>query len=397
MSLRKITDLDVKNKTVILRLDLNLPMKSGKFTDITRITRSIPTINYLLEQNAKIVIISHMGRPKGEFVRQLSLAPVVDELEKLLKIKVRFATDCIGLKVKNKIESMKLGELIILENLRFNPGEEKNDIEFARELSKLADVFINDTFSCSHRSHASIDAITTLMPSAAGFLLLQELRHIQSLLDAPASPFVAIVGGAKISTKLDLLLGLLDKVDYLILGGAIANTFLYASGYTIGKSMIEIAFKDKALEILSKAQQQNKSILLPRDFMVKNVDGAIALRNLSAINDEEAIMDIGPSSSAKIAEIVNKAATLVWNGPLGAFEIPPYNGATFQLARNISSATANNALRSIIGGGDTVAALKSAGLAGGVTYTSTGGGAFLQWLEGKNLPGISALLDSSYT
>jgi phosphoglycerate kinase len=351
----------------------------------------------LLEQNAKIVIISHMGRPKGEFVRQLSLAPVVDELEKLLKIKVRFATDCIGLKVKNKIESMKLGELIILENLRFNPGEEKNDIEFARELSKLADVFINDTFSCSHRSHASIDAITTLMPSAAGFLLLQELRHIQSLLDAPASPFVAIVGGAKISTKLDLLLGLLDKVDYLILGGAIANTFLYASGYTIGKSMIEIAFKDKALEILSKAQQQNKSILLPRDFMVKNVDGAIALRNLSAINDEEAIMDIGPSSSAKIAEIVNKAATLVWNGPLGAFEIPPYNGATFQLARNISSATANNALRSIIGGGDTVAALKSAGLAGGVTYTSTGGGAFLQWLEGKNLPGISALLDSSYT
>ncbi len=394
MNLRKICDLDVQNKTVILRLDLNLPIQSGKFTEITRILRSLPTISYLLEQNAKIAIISHMGRPKGEFTRGLSLAPVVDELEKLIKVKVKFATDCIGLKVKNKIEAMKSGEVIILENLRFNPGEEKNDIEFARELSKLGDVFINDTFSCSHRSHASIDAITRLMPSAAGFLLIQELECIQSLLASPVSPFVAIVGGAKISTKLDLLLGLLDKVDCLILGGAIANTFLYASGVQIGKSMIEIAFKDKALDILSKAQRQNTRILLPTDFMVKDSHGAISLRNLSAINNDEAIMDIGPISSAQIEQIINSSATLVWNGPLGAFETPPYNGATAQLARNVASASANNGLRSVIGGGDTIAALKSAGLLSSPTYTSTGGGAFLQWLEGKSLPGISALLQA---
>jgi phosphoglycerate kinase len=393
MNLRKITDLDIHNKTVLLRLDLNLPSKSGKFTDVTRIIRSLPTITYLLEQNAKIVIISHMGRPKGEFMRSLSLAPIVDELAKFIKMKVEFATDCIGPKVRNKIDLMKLGEIILLENLRFNLGEEKNDIEFARELSKLGDVFINDTFSCSHRSHASIDAITTLMPSAAGFSLTQELESIRSLLATPSSPFVAIVGGAKISTKLDLLLGLLDKVDCLILGGAIANTFLYASGYFIGKSMIETAFKDKALEILNKAKSQSAHILLPVDFIVKDINGAISLRNLSTINYNEAIMDIGPISSMQIAQIINKSVTLVWNGPLGAFETPPYNGATVQIARNIASASINNDLRSIIGGGDTIAALKSAGLSDSVTYTSTGGGAFLQWLEGRDLPGVSALFD----
>ncbi len=393
MNLRKITDLDVANKAVLLRLDLNLPMKAGKFTDVTRITRSVPTINHLLQQNAKVVIISHMGRPKGEFVRELSLAPVVDELEKYINTKIRFATDCIGARVKNKIDSMKFGEVLILENLRFNPGEEKNSPDFAGELAKLGDAFINDTFSCSHRSHASIDALASLLPSAAGFLLMQELENIQTLLESPARPFVAVVGGAKISTKLNLLFNLLDKVDYLVLGGAIANTFLYALGHNIGASLFEASFKQEALQICAKAKQQNKSILLPQDFMVQHTSGISALRNLSFVGSDEAIMDIGPVSSASISSLIHSAKTLIWNGPLGAFETSPYNGATVEIARNIVSATNNKGLKSVVGGGDTIAALKSAGLLDGVTYTSTGGGAFLEWLEGKTLPGVASLLE----
>jgi phosphoglycerate kinase len=391
MKLRKIVDLDVDRKIVLLRLDLNLPTKEGKFSDSTRILRSLTTINYLLERQAKIVIISHMGRPKGEFVRELSLAPVVDELEKHVKARVKFATDCIGQKIKDKITAMKFGEILLLENLRFHPGEEANDVNFAKELSSLGEVFINDTFSCSHRSHASIDSIARLMPAAAGFLLTQELDNIQRLLQSPSRPFTAIVGGSKISTKISLLLNLLDKVDHLILGGAMANTFLYALKHNVGTSMVEADLVSHALEIIDAAKAKQKTITLPKDFIVQDSLKGVHLRSLDAILPDEAIMDIGPVSSANITSIIHQSSTVVWNGPVGAFEIMPFNGASIEIARNIASAT-QNGLNSIAGGGDTIAVLRSSGLIDSIKYTSTGGGAFLEWLEGKLLPGVSALL-----
>jgi phosphoglycerate kinase len=394
MNLRKITDLDVSNKTVILRLDLNLPSKAGKFIDTTRIIRSLPTIHYLLEQRAKVVIISHMGRPKGEFIRALSLAPAVDELEKHIKTKVKFATECIGKKVRDKVTAMKFGEILLLENLRFHPGEESNDVAFASELASLGDIFINDTFSCSHRKHASIDAIAKILPSAAGFLLAQELEQIENYLENPTYPFTAIVGGAKISTKLNLLLNLLDKIDYLILSGAMANTFLYALGYKLGRSILEPELKSQALHIIETAKQKQKTIVLPHDFIVLDSHNQIHLRNLESISENEAVMDIGPLSCLKINNIIHKSGTLVWNGPCGAFETPPYNSSSVDIARNIASATTNNGLISIAGGGDTIAAIKLSGLINSISYTSTGGGAFLEWLEGKQLPGILTLSKS---
>jgi phosphoglycerate kinase len=391
MTLRTISDLDINNKTVILRLDLNLPTKSGKFTDNTRLVRSIPTIKYLLERNAKIIIISHMGRPKGEFVRDLSLAPLVDELENHLKIKVKFATDCTGPRVRDKATKLKCGEILLLENLRFNPGEENNDPNFARELAGLGDVFINDTFSCSHRSHASIDSITALLPSAAGFLLIDELKNIESILHNPARPFTAIVGGAKISTKINLLMNLIDKADNLVLGGAMASTFLYAMGKKTGTSLVEPNLAQKALEIMQHAKNNNSKLLLPSDFIVEDSNGAVHLRGIDNIAEDEAIMDLGPMSSTMISSIIHSSATLVWNGPVGAFETPPYNGASIDIARHVASASINSNTKCIVGGGDTIALLKSSGLIESVSYTSTGGGAFLDWLQGKSLPGVLAL------
>ena len=391
MTLRTITDLDVNNKTVILRLDLNLPTKSGKFIDSTRLVRSIPTIKYLLERNAKIIIISHMGRPKGEFVRELSLAPLVDELESHLKTKVKFATDCVGERVRDKAAKLKCGEILLLENLRFNPGEENNDPNFAREIAELGEVFINDTFSCSHRAHSSIDSITSLIQSAAGFLLIDELKNIESILHNPARPFTAIVGGAKISTKINLLMNLIDKADNLVLGGAMASTFLYAMGKRTGTSLVEPDLAQKALEIVQYAKAKNKNLLLPCDFLVENSDGAVHLRGADNIAENEAIMDLGPMSSSMISSIIHSSATLVWNGPVGAFETPPYNGASIDIARHIASASINSNTKCIVGGGDTIALLKSSGLIESVSYTSTGGGAFLDWLQGKSLPGVLAL------
>jgi phosphoglycerate kinase len=391
MNLHKITDLDLRDKRVLLRLDLNLPVKDGKFIDSTRIIRSIPTLNYLLEQNAKIVIISHMGRPNGEFRRELSLAPVADELEQHLRVKVGFATDCFGIKVQNKIANMKGKEILLLENLRFNKGEEANSPEFAQQLSQLGEVFINDTFSCSHRKHASIDAIAKIMPSAAGFLLIEELRNIETFLKAPKMPLAAIVGGSKISTKINLLRSLVDKADYLILGGAMANTFLYAQGFEIGTSLKEERFVDQALEIIQLALDKAKILFLPQDFVVQNQLGQIFLRNITSISKDEAIMDLGPISSSAIAKLIKQAKALIWNGPVGAFEVSPYDVGSIEIARHIASATQNNKLESIVGGGDTIAVLKKSGLINSVSYTSTGGGAFLEWLEGKSLPGILAL------
>ncbi len=389
--LRTIKELDVHNKIAILRLDLNLPSKEGKFTDATRIIRSLPTIKYLQSMQAKIVIISHMGRPKGLFSRELSLAPVVDELEKHIKTKVLFATDCLGTKVKSKIEDLKFGDILLLENLRFHKEEEENDEHFAQKIASLGDVFINDCFSCSHRKHASIEKIAQILPSAAGFLLIDEINNLQNLLQSPQKPFTAIIGGSKISTKIDLLFSLLDKVDNLILAGAMANTFLGGQKICIGKSMTESTLESVAIEIIKTSQQKQTKIFLPQDFIVQNTAGEIFLRIAGQIKQDEAIMDVGPGFTNQIAKLINQSKTLVWNGPLGAFETQPFDAASIQTARTIASATINNNLNSIAGGGDTIALLKSSGMLSAVKYTSTGGGAFLAWFEGKDLPGIRVL------
>lgn len=391
MQLRKIGQIDVYQKTVLLRLDLNLPNKAGKFSDTSRITSALETLNYLRSQSAKIVIISHMGRPKGEFNRTYSLAPVVDELEKHLKCKVKFATDCIGEKVKRKVSELKIGEILLLENLRFHAGEEKNDPSFAKELASLGQVFINEAFSCSHRQHASIVAVTKLLPAAAGFALIKEIENLQSYLNHPQSLFMAIVGGSKISSKIDLLYSLVHKTDILALGGAMANTFLHAQGFSLGRSMIEENMAQIALDIIELSKKQQKTLLLPQDFIVENEQGKIYLRSASQIKPNEAIMDLGPISSAIIAKFVHQSKTLIWNGPLGAFEQEPFNCTSLELVRNIASATVNSNLNSVAGGGDTMALLKSSGMNDAIRYISTGGGAFLHWLEGKTLPGIKAL------
>ena len=389
--MRKITDLDVREKIVLLRMDLNLPSQGGRFTDASRIISALKTIEYLRQNNAKILIISHMGRPKGQFMRHLSLAPIVDELAKYTQINVKFATECIGEKIKNKVKMLQSGEILLLENLRFHPGEENNDLHFAQKLKDLADLYINDAFSCSHRAHASIEKIAHLMPSAAGFALIDELKQLNLLLKNPNRALSAIIGGAKISSKLNLLKSLLQKVDNLIIGGAMANTFLQASGYKIGQSMCEPELVLEASNIIRSAKELNKTLLLPIDFITQNSAHAITLRSRETIKPDEMIMDLGPLSTSHISQIIHASKTLIWNGPLGAFETKPYDAASIEVARNIASASLNNSLISVIGGGDTSALLKSSYLQELITYTSTGGGAFLEWLEGKDLPGISAL------
>lgn len=388
--MRRLEQADnLQGKTVILRLDLNMPVKAGKFVDLTRLKRSIPTINHLINSGSKVVIISHMGRPKGEFVRSLSLGPLVDEIEKLINKKVRFATDCTGEKVRNKISLMNPGDVILLENLRFHIGEEKNKSEFAGQIASLGDIFVNDAFSCSHRSHASTEGITKFLPSFAGFALAYELENIEKLLSKPEKIFTALVGGSKISTKLNLLSTFLDKVDYLILGGGIANTCLSSMGYDLGSSLVDLAFINQAKEIMKKAK--NTQVLLPDDFVVKNSLGKISIKKLGNIAPDDMIMDAGPHFSAKAAEIINNSKTVIWNGPLGVVELPEYVGSSSYIARHIASSTLAGKIKSIIGGGDTSALLQTLGLIDCVTYTSTGGGAFLAWLEEEPLPGIAAL------
>jgi len=380
---------NLQDKTVILRLDLNMPIKAGKFVDLTRLKRSIPTINYLINSGSKIVIISHMGRPKGEFVRNLSLGPLVDEIEKLLNQKILFATDCVGEKVKAKIKSMNPGEVILLENLRFHIGEETNDIKFAEQIASLGDVFVNDAFSCSHRSHASVEGITKHLPSFGGFAIAYELDNIEKLLSKPEKTFTALVGGSKISTKLNLLSTLLDRVDHLILGGGIANTCLRAMGHDLGSSLVDLAFLTQAKEIMQKAKPSQ--VFLPQDFVVKGALGKISIKKLDNIAPDDMIMDVGPHFSAKAAEVVNNSKTVIWNGPLGVVESPKYIGSSSYIARHISSSTLEGKIKSIIGGGDTSSLFQTLGLIDCITYTSTGGGAFLAWLEGEPLPGIATL------
>jgi phosphoglycerate kinase len=389
-----IDDLNVANKRVLLRLDLNVPMRDDLILDTTRIDRSINTIRKLTKAGAAVIIISHFGRPKGQVDPKMSLEPITKVLSQALGCDIAFATDCIGPKAEVIAETIEAGEVVMLENLRFHAGEEANDIEFAGKLAELANVFVNDAFSCAHRAHASTEAITHLLPSAAGLLMQEELNALSKALENPERPVIALVGGAKISTKMRVLSHLVQQVDQLIIGGGMANTFLNAQGINIGKSLCEADMKSAALDIMSQAVAAGCELVLPIDAIVAKefTEGTMSETVLlDSIHPESMILDVGPASAADLKTRIADCKTLLWNGPLGAFEIKPFDNATNILAREVASLTAKGNIISVAGGGDTVAALANAGVQNKFSYVSTAGGAFLEWLEGKELPGIAAL------
>lgn len=373
-----LDQVNVTNQNVLIRLDLNIPMEDQKVSDDTRITRILPTLNELINKHAKVIILSHFGRPNGQPNPRLSLAPIAKILESYLNCPVSFAPDCIGDIAKQAIKKTPFGGVVMLENLRFHPEEELNDPIFSKELAKLGDLYINDAFSCSHRAHASVVGIGDYLPIIAGRAMEAELDALQQILTTPARPIMAIVGGSKVSTKLDLLMNLVSKMDYLVLGGGMANTFLLAQGIDIGESLAEPALISQALLILETAKQHNCRVILPQDYR--------------SPDDSFKIMDIGGQTVRMITDHINTCHTVVWNGPVGVFEIPPYDTGSVQIARHIAHRTQTGNLISVAGGGDTLACLNKANVGSQLTYTSTAGGAFLEWLEGKNLAGISALL-----
>jgi phosphoglycerate kinase len=391
----KTTDgLDVKGKRVLVRADLNVPVKAGRVTDATRLERIVPGLLDLAKRGAKVIVISHFGRPKGGPQPDLSVKPVADKLGELLGKPIAFASDSIGETAAGVVAALRPGEVAVLENLRFHAGEEKNDPEFAKALAKLGDIFVGDAFSTAHRAHASTDAITRLLPSYAGPLMMEEINALRSVLDKPKRPVAAVVGGAKVSTKIPVLTNLAGKVDKLIIGGGMANTFLLAQGIGIGKSLAEPDFTKTALEIMHAAKARSCEIVLPADVVAAaKFEAGAAWRACPAleVSADEMILDVGPRAVAHYMDVVANCRTLLWNGPLGAFEIAPFGEGTFQLARTAAAATAAGRLTSVAGGGDTVAALNAAGVTDQFTYVSTAGGAFLEWLEGRTLPGIAAL------
>lgn len=382
--MRKITDFDYHNKKVLLRVDLNVPVIDGKIIDDTRINKIIPTINYLLDHNAKIIITTHFGRPKFGYDPQYSVKFLIENLSKKINKPIKFA---------NKIEEINPDDTItLLENLRFFPGETKNDSVLAAELASKADFFINDAFSCSHRKHTSIVKITEFLPSSAGLLLQAEIENLNSILSTPQKPIAAIIGGGKVSTKLELLNSLIHKMDYLVIGGAMANTFLKAQGQEVGKSLYEEELVGYASKILST--ETSCKIILPQDVVVvKEIKESSINRviNLNHIAKDEMIVDIGPFSCLQIHEMLKICKTVILNGPVGVFEYFPFSVGTTNILREIAKLTSQNKLLSIAGGGDIVAAISKAGLFEQFSYISTAGGAFLEWLEGKELPGIASL------
>jgi phosphoglycerate kinase len=391
---RTLDDLNVKGKRVLVRADLNVPMKNGKVTDTSRIDRQAPTIRELSDKGAKVVVLSHFGRPKGKVVPSMSLKPVVPALSKAVGKPVAFADDCVGDKAKIAVAKLKNGEILLLENTRFHAGEETNDEGFARQLASLGDLYVNDAFSAAHRAHASTEALAHLLPSAAGRSMQAELEHLHKALGDAMRPLMAVVGGAKVSTKIDLLNNLIAKVDVLVIGGAMANTFLAAEGRNVGKSLHEEDLLDTARNIVTAATDAGTVLLLPSDVVVAKAFKANAKHRTSdvfGVKDDELILDIGPASVEEFTNRLLTTATLVWNGPLGAFETPPFDRGTIAAAIAVAARTKNGRLISVAGGGDTVAALNKAGVTNDFTYVSTAGGAFLEWLEGKELPGVAAL------
>ena len=391
---RKIDDLDVAGKRVLVRGDLNVPVMNGKVSDTTRIDRLVPTLRELADNGARVVVMSHFGRPKGKVVPDMSLEPVAAALSQALGRPVAFAPDCIGPAAAEVVDGLANGEVALLENLRFHPGEEANDDGFARELAALGDAYVNDGFSVSHRAHASTAAIARLLPSAAGRNMQAELEALQSALGTPTRPVLAIVGGAKVSTKLAVLGHMIEKVDALVIGGGMANTFLHALGTDVGASLCETDLADTAREIMAKADSTGCEIVLPSDVVIAAKLEAGAPSEtvpVAAVPPDKMILDIGPDSAAALAERLKDVRTLLWNGPLGAFEFPPFDESTVTVAQAAAAQMESGSLISVAGGGDTVAALRHAGVVDDFTYVSTAGGAFLEWLEGKELPGVAAL------
>ena len=390
-----IDDLDVAGKRVLVRADFNVPMKDGQVSDATRIERGALTLSELARRGARVAVLSHFGRPNGKPVPEMSLHPILPTLSTALGgQKVAFAPDCVGTLARSTVDKLPAGGIALLENLRFHAGEEANDPAFARELASLGDLYVNDAFSCAHRAHASTEGIAHLLPAAAGRLMQEELDHLEKALASPQHPLAAIVGGAKVSTKLELLGNLVEKVDLLIIGGGMANTFLFAEGKPIGKSLAERDMADRAREILAKAKTRGSRVALPLDAVV-----AAALRpgvttatvGIDQVPADQMILDVGPKTVADLKQRLGQCRTLVWNGPLGAFETPPFDAGTMAVAREAAALTQAGKLLSVAGGGDTVAALAMAGVADKFSYVSTAGGAFLEWLEGKTLPGVAAL------
>ncbi|MGI9400129.1 MAG: phosphoglycerate kinase [Rhizobiaceae bacterium] len=394
MPLKTIDDYDLAGKRILVRVDLNVPMEHGKITDATRINRILPTITEISGKSGKVALLAHFGRPKGKSVPEMSLAPVVSTLAIMLDRPVAFGTDCVGPMAEAAISALEDGDIVLLENTRFHPGEESNDAEFAKALAANGDIYVNDAFSAAHRAHGSTEGLAHLLPSCAGRTMQAELEALEAGLGKPNRPVVAIVGGAKVSTKLDLLHNLVKKVDALVIGGGMANTFLAAQGIDVGKSLCEHDLGETARKISEEAASAGCEILLPSDGVVATEFKAQAENQtvpVSGIPADSMMLDVGPDTIQRVEDWIEKARTLVWNGPFGAFEIEPFDRATVAIAKFAAKQTKAGNLISVAGGGDTVAALNHAGVAGDFTYVSTAGGAFLEWMEGKTLPGVAAL------
>jgi phosphoglycerate kinase len=394
MAFRTLDDLDVAGQRVLVRADLNVPVADGRVTDATRIERQAPTIRELADKGAKVIVLSHFDRPKGKVVPSMSLRVLQQPLSEAVGRKVAFADDCIGPDAETAVAALKDGEVLLLENTRFHAGEEKNDPDMARRLAALGDIFVNDAFSAAHRAHASTEGVARLLPNAAGRSMQSELTHLDKALGNPERPLMAVVGGAKVSTKIALLENLVAKAEVLVIGGAMANTFLAAEGIAVGKSLYEPDHLETARRIIHAANESGAVILLPTDVVVAREFKAGAAHRtvpVDGIAADEMVLDVGPDSIRAFENRLLATRTLVWNGPFGAFETAPFDAGTVAAARAVAAATKSGQVLSVAGGGDTVAALAHAGVEQDFTYVSTAGGAFLEWLEGKELPGVEAL------
>ena len=394
MPFRTLDGLDLEGKRVLVRADLNVPMHDGEISDTTRLERLVPTLHELMDGGAKVIVCSHFERPKGKRVPSMSLRPIADALGVVLARPVAFAGDCVGPEAEAAVAALSAGDVLVLENTRFHAGEEANDPAMAQQLAELADIYVNDAFSAAHRAHASTEGVARLRPAYAGRLMQQELEALDAALGHPMRPVCAVVGGSKVSTKLELLGNLVGKVDMLVIGGAMANTFLAAQGAEVGRSLQEADMHETARVILRRASLAGCEIVLPTDAVVAREFRAHAPTELvssHAIPADAMMLDVGPETVTALIGKLSGLKTLVWNGPLGAFETPPFDQATTALAHAVGDATHAGALRSVAGGGDTVSALKNAGEIERLTYVSSAGGAFLEWLEGKTLPGVAAL------
>jgi phosphoglycerate kinase len=390
MGLRTVRDADVQGKRVLVRVDFNVPIESGKVLDDWRLRATLPTIRYLTERGAKVILLSHLGRPKGKRDEQFSLRPVAQRLSELLGQPVQFADDCVGEVAEQTVARLQAGEVLLLENLRFYAGEEANDEAFAQQLARLGDVFVNDAFGAAHRAHASVHAITKFLPSYAGLLMEREVTHLSRLLEAPEKPFVAVLGGAKVSDKIGVIRNLLTKVDALLIGGAMAFTFLKAQGYETGKSLVEADKLDLANALLGEAREKGVELVLPVDVVVAESDAEDATTQVvpvTAIPADKAGYDIGPETANLFAERIRTAKTVFWNGPMGRFERTPFKAGTKAIAEALAQCSGTT----VVGGGETAAAAFEFGIADKVTHVSTGGGAALELLEGRELPGIAVL------